>query len=96
MKQKNLKQYHILVKGYVQGVFFRANAQKKATQLGLFGWVKNTFDGNVEIIAQGTEEKLRVLVEWCRHGPSHAKVEKVVVEEEEIKYKFHDFIILHE
>ncbi len=67
----------ILVTGLVQGVFFRAEAKKKADQLGLTGWVRNCEDGSVEVHAEGPMEKLRELEEWCRRGPTAAVVEHV-------------------
>ena len=70
----------IKVTGKVQGVYFRASTQEQAKQLGIKGWCKNEPDGSVLIIAEGAEENLNALVEWCHHGPSNASVEKVLVE----------------
>jgi acylphosphatase len=61
----------------VQGVFFRDSAREKAEGLGLAGWVKNTPDGRVEALFEGPSEKVREMVDWCEHGPSHASVESV-------------------
>ena len=52
---------HFLVKGRVQGVGFRWFVQREACQLGLRGWVRNTADGDVEVMAAGGEEQLRDL-----------------------------------
>jgi len=71
---------HIMITGKVQGVFFRAAAEKTAIRLGLKGWVKNTPDGNVEAMVTGEQKKLNSFVEWCGHGPERAEVEKVIVE----------------
>jgi len=68
---------HICVHGRVQGVFFRASAQKVAEGLGLTGWVKNCSDGSVEIHAEGNQEKLEELIEWCRQGPAMASVSNI-------------------
>ena len=68
---------HIIVKGKVQGVFFRKYAKQKATELGLSGWVKNTISGDVEMFAQGNKEAVIELLEWCRQGSPAANVEKV-------------------
>tara|TARA_A100000171_G_scaffold45878_1_gene50108 strand:- start:4549 stop:4818 length:270 start_codon:yes stop_codon:yes gene_type:complete len=70
----------IKVTGKVQGVYFRASTQEQAKQLGIKGWCKNESDGSVLIIAEGSEESLNTLVNWCHHGPSNASVEKVFVE----------------
>ncbi len=57
-KFDNFKQVHILVSGRVQGVFFRSRSKEKAEELGVTGWVRNTPDGRVEIIAQAEQETL--------------------------------------
>ena len=69
--------YRIRVEGKVQGVFFRANTQRQATELGILGWVKNEVDGSVTISAQGKQEGLNQLIDWCRRGPDYARVTKV-------------------
>jgi len=63
--------------GRVQGVFFRRSAQVESEKLGLAGWARNEDDGSVEILASGSQEKLKKFVEWCKDGPKMAKVEKV-------------------
>lgn len=70
----------IIVRGFVQGVFYRLHARKKALSLGLEGSLKNLRDGSVEIFAQGNEKDVDALVEWCRRGPAAAKVDSVEVE----------------
>lgn len=70
---------HILVSGKVQGVFFRASAQKKAIQLALLGTVKNLPDGRVDIIAEGESEALDEFIAWCWEGSFAAKVNDVQV-----------------
>ncbi|MFT4153245.1 acylphosphatase [Parafilimonas sp.] len=68
---------HITVKGKVQGVFFRKYTKQKATELGLKGWVKNTKEGSVEILAQGDANAVNALIEWCYQGSPKSSVEKV-------------------
>lgn len=75
----------IIVTGLVQGVFFRAQTKEKADDLGLTGWVRNTDDGSVEIHAEGPEEKLDELEEWCWKGPPKSKVTAVTVTEDQEK-----------
>ena len=90
-----MKTISILVRGRVQGVFYRKSAATKAKELGIKGWVKNEPDGSVRIEATATEELLDQLVDWCRDGPRHADVTNVDVEE--IKYReFDDFEIQRE
>lgn len=78
-----MMRYKINVKGKVQGVFYRASTQAKAKELGLNGWVKNQEDGSVLIEAEGEEQKLDKLLEWCRQGPGAAIVNDVEFEEME-------------
>ena len=47
------KRVHLVIKGRVQGVFFRAATQREARRLGVTGWVKNRTDGSVEVLAEG-------------------------------------------
>jgi acylphosphatase len=68
---------HIMVKGLVQGVFFRANTRKVARSLALTGWVRNLPDGSVEILAEGSQKDVEDLVRWCHMGPSFARVDNV-------------------
>jgi len=82
---------HIFVYGDVHGVFFRANTASTAKQLGITGWVRNRSDGSVEVVAEGEKKNLEKLLEWCRHGPSAATVEKVKSEWEEYTGEFPDF-----
>ena len=83
---------HIIVKGKVQGVFFRATAKKVADKLGVAGKVRNMDEGHVEIWASGTDEQLESFVEWCREGPAGAKVSNV--QTEPLQEKYEEFIIV--
>ena len=78
-----MKRYKINVKGKVQGVFYRSSTQAKAKELGLSGWVQNEEDGSVLIEAEGEEQKLQRLVEWCQQGPGAAVVNDVDYKEVE-------------
>lgn len=74
-----LKQVQLVVRGRVQGVYFRAATQREARRLGLTGWVRNRSDGCVEIFAEGEEDSLKDLIAWSNRGPSAARVERVDV-----------------
>ena len=74
---------HVRIHGRVQGVFFRADARARAESLGLAGWIRNAADGSVEAVFEGDEERVRSMVDWCRRGPSGARVDDVEVETEE-------------
>jgi acylphosphatase len=71
--------FSAVVTGRVQGVGFRWTAAVEAERLGITGWVRNTSSGNVEVWAEGPEEKARVFLEWLRRGPRHARVNGVRV-----------------
>lgn len=70
---------HLLIKGEVQGVFYRASAQKIANKLTVTGWVKNTAEGNVEALVTGNERSLTQFIAWCKQGPEKATVTDVIV-----------------
>ena len=74
---------HVVVRGRVQGVFFRAEARDRASSLGLGGWVRNNPDGTLEAVFEGERERVQSLVDWCRRGPALAEVENVDVAWEE-------------
>ena len=84
---------HLVIRGRVQGVFFRYETQTVARQLGLFGWVKNLYDGSVETIAEGPKEKLEKFIQWCHKGPARAKVESVEIKWENPTGEFKSFTI---
>ncbi len=64
----------IIVKGRVQGVYFRAYTQKQAGKLKITGYAKNLSNGDVEIVACGEKKRIEELVAWCHKGPMLAKV----------------------
>jgi len=83
---------HILVHGKVHGVFFRDYTKKKADELGITGWVKNT-DSAVEVVAEGDKTTLRKFILECQKGSPLAKVEKVDYDWEDYTGKFDRFFI---
>ena len=52
---------HLIIEGRVQGVWFRDSTRREANRLGLYGWVKNRFDGGVELVAEGPREQVQAL-----------------------------------
>ncbi len=72
-----MKALHMKISGIVQGVWFRASTKDQADRYGVSGWVRNVMDGSVEVHAQGDEEAVKNLYQWCRRGPSGAVVESV-------------------
>ncbi len=69
----------VIVHGRVQGVFFRDTLRRRAEQLGVAGFVSNRPDGTVEAVFEGGDEDVAVLVDFCRHGPERAEVERIEV-----------------
>lgn len=69
----------------MQGVGFRANAQAFANKCQLSGFVKNLPDGSVAIRAEGLEDNINKLIEWCYVGPRFASVEEVSANEVEVE-----------
>ncbi len=69
----------IVVRGRVQGVFFRAETHDMARRLRLAGWVMNRPDGAVEAAFEGPRRYVEQAIEWCRQGPPAARVKSVDV-----------------
>ncbi|MEY2976999.1 MAG: acylphosphatase [Prochlorotrichaceae cyanobacterium] len=68
---------HLYISGKVQGVFYRASAERVASSWGLAGWVRNLPDGRVELVAEGDRPQVEALILWCREGPPEATVTAV-------------------
>lgn len=75
----------VVVHGRVQGVFFRDSCRQEANRRGVRGTVANRADGAVEAVFEGSEEDVRTLCDWCAHGPSQARVERVETTEEPVR-----------
>ncbi len=69
----------VIVKGRVQGVFYRGSTQQEAQRLGLSGWVRNLQDGSVEFVAEGPPDAIDALIAWAHRGPDMARVSSVEV-----------------
>jgi acylphosphatase len=69
---------HFLVKGRVQGVGFRWFVQREAAEIGLRGWVRNTDDGAVEVLAAGEPEQLKDLMKALGQGSRGSRVDEVI------------------
>ena len=73
------KAVDVTVTGRVQGVSFRWYTEQQAARLGVAGWVRNEPDGSVAGHFEGEDDAVDALVEWCRSGPSMARVRNVAV-----------------
>jgi acylphosphatase len=67
----------VVVRGYVQGVFFRDSCRREARSCGVAGWVTNRHDGAVEAVFEGEPEAVAAMVDWCSRGPRGADVDAV-------------------
>ena len=79
--------------GIVQGVGFRYFAYQEAIDLQLQGYVKSLVNGNVEVYAEGSRDKLKQFVEILNQGPRFGTVDKVELQWDDYKGKFNTFFI---
>lgn len=86
-----MERVHLIVSGDVIGVGFRFSTIQIARELGLVGWTNNTEDGKVEIVAEGSRDKLENLATWVHKGPPLAQVEKVDIDWQEATGEFKEF-----
>lgn len=89
-----MKRIVVKVSGRVQGVFFRQAALARAEKLNLNGFIRNENDGSVTITAEGEEEALQKLLEWCRIGPPWARIDEIKTERREATGEFNGFEII--
>ena len=75
----DLRCVHVRISGRVQGVSFRAWTERRATSLGLSGWVRNLANGDVEAVFSGPAEDVEAMVAECRQGPRLARIEHVQI-----------------
>jgi acylphosphatase len=74
-----VSRFQAIVHGRVQGVGFRQYTSEYATSLGLNGFVRNRWDGVVEVVAEGPEKEINEFVTWLHSGPPFARVTRVDV-----------------
>jgi acylphosphatase len=84
---------HVIVRGMVQGVYFRAHTRDEARALNVTGWVKNRRDGAVEAIFEGPEEDVNEVIAWCHQGPARAHVTEVHVDWQNYAGEFKEFFV---
>jgi acylphosphatase len=73
----------VIAHGRVQGVFFRDSTRREAERRGVAGWARNTRDGTVEAVFEGSPDAVDAMLEFVRGGPGHAQVSRVEVSPEE-------------
>jgi acylphosphatase len=90
-----MRRIRAIVSGRVQGVSYRAATCTEARRLGLVGWVKNRDDGSVELEAEGPDDMVAALIQWCHQGPPAALVARVAVEDVRASGADRDFQITY-
>lgn len=93
MSENEKYQLHAYVKGRVQGVGFRYHTLKSAQEYGLKGWVRNLYDGRVEVLAEGEHQDLNLLLADLRKGPVSSDVNDVDYKFTEATGKFDRFYV---
>jgi acylphosphatase len=89
---RNMKKHvKIRIYGKVQGVYYRATAVDKAHLFGVAGFTRNEPDGTVYIEAEGDEVDIKKFIAWCHIGSTRSVVERVIVEEGELRH-YENFI----
>lgn len=78
---ENIKTYKVIFSGRVQGVGFRYFVESIAGKYDIRGYVRNTYDGKVEVVCQGEEEDLKHFIDEIKKGPSFSVVTNVEIEE---------------
>ena len=81
----NSHRRRVIVRGDVQGVFFRDSCHQAAIAAAVTGWVSNRSDGSVEAIFEGEQGAVEAMCAWCREGPAHARVDDLEITEEPVR-----------
>jgi len=72
----------LIISGNVQGVFFRAYVKEIADKLGVGGHVRNLENGKVEVFLEGNRKDVEKMIDACKQGPKHAKVDEIEIRDE--------------
>jgi acylphosphatase len=94
MTEKKKERLHALVEGIVQGVGFRYFVIHYAEELQLTGWVRNLWDGRVEVVAEAPRTVLEKMLEHLQEGPRGAQVSKVDAQWQPATNEFKEFRVL--
>jgi len=88
------KSVKLIVKGSVQGIFYRQFCKEEADKLGVKGFVRNLDSGDVELLLEGDNDEVDMIVKLCRQGPKHSVIRDVQVEERNWTGEFKGFKVL--
>ena len=83
--------FHLTIKGRVQGVGYRYYTQREAHNLGLTGYVKNLYNGDVEVFVEGEKETVEYFISYLRRGPDFADVDEIKVTKHHYEDKYEKF-----
>ncbi len=89
--QKSAQRVHVLFKGRVQGVGFRYTAERIGHEVGVTGWVRNLPDGDVEMVAEASRDKLEALLDRIKASEVGRHIAKSLVKWEDARNEFKDF-----
>ena len=92
MEQQRVR---LLVSGKVQGVFFRQALKVVAKKNNVLGWVRNLKDRRVEVVLEGDNKSINLVIEWARIGPANSRVDDIEVTNEGFKNEFLTFEVLY-
>ena len=86
--------YLVKIRGIVTGVCFRYYTLKEANKYSeLQGYVRNVYEGNVEVLVQGEKSKVECFIQWLKHGPSHARVDEIKINKAPVNKNLTPFTI---
>ena len=88
-----MRRVHIVIKGQVQGVFFRTNLKELASQLNITGWTRN-INHEVEALLEGDDDSIADILIFCTKGTKNAKVKSIDLDEEPYIGEFDEFSII--
>lgn len=89
----NSKRVHLLIRGRVQGVYFRQGMMETAEKNNVLGWVQNLPGDRVEAMLEGNDSNVDAVVEWAHFGPAGAHVDELKITEENYVGEFSEFKI---
>lgn len=88
------KSIKMIVKGTVQGIFFRQFVKENADKMNVYGFVRNLTSGDVEVVAEGDGTALERFIQIIGKGPQHAMIKNVQIEEKKWTGEYKDFKVL--
>jgi len=77
----NKTQIKVVIKGLVQGVFYRVHTKNTADKLGIKGYVKNLANGSVEAVFEGDPDAIARMIDWCLKGPEISRIDNIQTQE---------------